>query len=1016
MNPIVRRYVKHATLVEACFPPSGTQPNSNELSYLVYYAQSKPAKLTKVGAYLGKRLARDVQKARHAEVLVALGVFDALLEASARDLHFFARDVLDCLDQALGAADLALAKAATKTFTLFCRAHSGTTLGIDTELRARYTRLLAVYASYARVGKEQAPGALWKPALGLCAIQAVAESPATYAVESYYELPRIVRAVVARIAASGMQQPVASGQPAPTMDEMLASITDHTTDKAEFLGSWAWRCLNTLVQRSHGQHSRVIVSEIFGFLDTRLQWQPTSLCVSIVAAAIGRLQTQDQNMVVIETLAFLTTEDPAGSQQLYLDAAKVRENSVLSVIDIQADAAGGKAADRRACVIRILERMFCQPYVLVGISVMEALNVLVTFLLESVTTRSSHAIMHPDYAMLVNAFEEATGSASKESLIDSAESVQAKQLADYYHLLAAIGGLATHQYYTSQLSDMAGYLISRMRLAETGESEALLASREWLLQALHMVLRCTSKADAAKHTLQQQQQQQQQSLQKHVLQQQQQQPSALPLATFSPLFALVSTDNWELHAQAVDCIVEILRHNARSEAPPSWPDTCAPGLVDAIYQKLVQYLQHIHGQAGARSAEYAAVAVMLREIAALQGSSAIQDVVWVLDRGAPAAQQENNGWLTVLAMVWTRVARLDPNVSLGRHVESAIQDAQAVRCWDSAIEEACLQDVPIMSMQQTSKVIVENDSACSSDTVEDASLIVRMREVARRLSVKVALENLGPVVLAKYADTRAERARTASNESPEAVDHVLVGAAEPNDTAFAYPVTDVQLPSASDQVNDIRARVSMDWEKNDAHHKASVSTPTVNLDQLRAALRDGLAMRSSDHVDVPRSAALPRSRMGLPNGMSSSLRKGRMSVVSGAGGGVKQMRSVSDAYSTSISSSANLDSDLEGREEEEGEAEEEEEEEVPVETTESAGSLPMGVDAPGTGMVDALGRPVSDEIRDLLDSIDDGQPPCFPPAIAQAPSSKSLSGVYGHLDDTRGSSSAVSTPVISHVI
>ncbi|KAJ1934975.1 plasma membrane localization protein, partial [Linderina pennispora] len=56
-HPLLRRYVKHATLIEKCFPPEKlgeTVPNSNELSYLVYYAQSKPAKLAKVGAYLAK--------------------------------------------------------------------------------------------------------------------------------------------------------------------------------------------------------------------------------------------------------------------------------------------------------------------------------------------------------------------------------------------------------------------------------------------------------------------------------------------------------------------------------------------------------------------------------------------------------------------------------------------------------------------------------------------------------------------------------------------------------------------------------------------------------------------------------------------------------------------------------------------------------------------------------------------------------------------------------------------------
>lgn len=58
---------KHAILINNCYPPikeGGTTPRSSELSYLTFYASSKPAKLTKVGSYLQRKVEKDIRKGR----------------------------------------------------------------------------------------------------------------------------------------------------------------------------------------------------------------------------------------------------------------------------------------------------------------------------------------------------------------------------------------------------------------------------------------------------------------------------------------------------------------------------------------------------------------------------------------------------------------------------------------------------------------------------------------------------------------------------------------------------------------------------------------------------------------------------------------------------------------------------------------------------------------------------------------------------------------------------------------
>lgn len=60
---------KHQVLTLKCYPKyqkgvSEVKPNGSELSYLLYYASTRRSKLTKVGAFLEKKVAKDVWRRR----------------------------------------------------------------------------------------------------------------------------------------------------------------------------------------------------------------------------------------------------------------------------------------------------------------------------------------------------------------------------------------------------------------------------------------------------------------------------------------------------------------------------------------------------------------------------------------------------------------------------------------------------------------------------------------------------------------------------------------------------------------------------------------------------------------------------------------------------------------------------------------------------------------------------------------------------------------------------------------
>src|SRR5271156_6224428 len=111
---------KHQVLVLKCYPRTtkgavDVKPNSSELSYLLYYATTRRSKVQKVGAFLEKKTASDVWRARigyggivvcfgyvltmkSRNVQVTLQILAALIEKAPRDLPLYAPYVLKILN------------------------------------------------------------------------------------------------------------------------------------------------------------------------------------------------------------------------------------------------------------------------------------------------------------------------------------------------------------------------------------------------------------------------------------------------------------------------------------------------------------------------------------------------------------------------------------------------------------------------------------------------------------------------------------------------------------------------------------------------------------------------------------------------------------------------------------------------------------------------------------------------------------------------------------------------------
>nr|POF15178.1 protein efr3 [Quercus suber] len=154
---------KHQLLILKCYPrlpknsAADVKPNGSELSYLLYYASTRRSKLQKVGAFLQKKTASDVYHWQSARVLVTLQILTALLEnkivGSGSGFALIAPYMLRIIRDILqNTNDISLIEAGTVTWDVFCRHQDHATLAADSEYRELYEHVVDDFAKFATKG------------------------------------------------------------------------------------------------------------------------------------------------------------------------------------------------------------------------------------------------------------------------------------------------------------------------------------------------------------------------------------------------------------------------------------------------------------------------------------------------------------------------------------------------------------------------------------------------------------------------------------------------------------------------------------------------------------------------------------------------------------------------------------------------------------------------------------------------------------------------------------------------
>ncbi|KAI9315888.1 hypothetical protein BX666DRAFT_2028128 [Dichotomocladium elegans] len=403
-NSICTRNVKHVRLIKNCYPKKEGEkgPRSSELSYLTFYASSRPAKLTKVGRYLDHKIQREISKGQKQYIEVSLAILKALIQSCHHDLNLFSKWIIRILNRTLDTRDSHLVELSEDTFVTFCHYHDGSTLGLDPVFRSDFEILLGKFAYFCNYTNEEQDKALRMQYIGHRALQAEVTSSALHGSDFITQLDIILPALLETLLTSGE---------ADLSETSTSTQSDLNSRMVEVLAS---QTSSIFFSKSNGTAVRMALNLLYQFTEEKNQWWPPDRVLSVIELILDSVQPQYRYLLISETMQRLQVS--SSSDRNYLTSAHASQIAILNTI----------LNDTKA------------P--LVGVSVLEVLNTLFTMLLE----------------MLQNAHFRS------EPPADQNDTQALYEFTIHDGILHSLAGLAAQNYYQNQLDDMMGYFVAKL--------------------------------------------------------------------------------------------------------------------------------------------------------------------------------------------------------------------------------------------------------------------------------------------------------------------------------------------------------------------------------------------------------------------------------------------------------------------------------------------------------------------------------------------------------------------------
>ncbi|KAJ5793454.1 hypothetical protein N7457_000053 [Penicillium paradoxum] len=469
---------KHQVLILKCYPKyqkgvSEVRPNPSELSYLLYYTSTRRSKLTKVGAFLEKRVARDVWRRRIGNVQVALHIMAALIEKVPRDLPIYARSVMTIVDTVLQSNDINMVEESIVAFEMFCRHQDISAISADQGLAHQYREVVRTYASFADPEFTSKSNANFSPQVairwrnaGLRAIRGVVSSESLAAdggtslklclpviLENLHsedeDLLSTLKAKLSEADTNEREGPkprrmsvttvhtvdTAEGDP-----ELAAQSADDADRKAE-IGArlLALRCLEqVIVSGSNRGQIRIAVTIILQFISTKglpqrekrdqmIEGKDGNWATSLIELIANWCPVQVRFIILVTAMEILHDTSPK-------EDALESSFTILSVVDW----------------------LLKSSVNMIGLSVMDILFGLMHY--------ASDILSPPDRTGSAHSEQKSNGQAANVVQI----SPRRQRLLTL--LEQCIGDLATHIYYGDQVADMMRAILRRFKPASNQDS------------------------------------------------------------------------------------------------------------------------------------------------------------------------------------------------------------------------------------------------------------------------------------------------------------------------------------------------------------------------------------------------------------------------------------------------------------------------------------------------------------------------------------------------------------------
>ncbi|KAJ5288804.1 hypothetical protein N7478_001834 [Penicillium angulare] len=469
---------KHQVLTLKCYPRyqkgvAEVRPNPSELSYLLYYASTRRSKLTKVGGFLEKKVAKDVWRRRLGNVQVALHILTALIEKVPRDLPIYALYVLTVIETVLRSNEVSMVEDSIATFETFCRHQEIATIAAEQGIAQKYREVVRLYASFADPSSESysptkvsPPVAIrWRNA-GLRAIKSVVSSDGLSAdggTSLKIILPVILENLYSKdedvlIPLRAKLQDTKDGDNDPARPRRMSVTTVNTVDtveadpalaagtaadvdrKAEMDARFlALRCLEQIiVSGSNRGQMRIAASIILKFISKKQFPRSSTRDQSVGEGRGGNWATS-----LIELVANWCP-------------VQIRFVILMTAMDILLDTSPKeKDLDSAFTILSVVDWLLKSSVNMIGLSVMDIL----------------HGLIH--YApKILSPHEDTEAEKKTENQPESTLFVSDRRKSLLALLEQCIGNLATHIYYGDQVADMTRAILRRFKPSVNQDSAA----------------------------------------------------------------------------------------------------------------------------------------------------------------------------------------------------------------------------------------------------------------------------------------------------------------------------------------------------------------------------------------------------------------------------------------------------------------------------------------------------------------------------------------------------------------